>query len=133
MRVALQKMQGVESVDVSLNEGKAVIRLQPGNSVSLGQIRKAVTEKGFTPKEARIEAAGDLSAVKDGLRFEVTGAGEGFAAEPSAHKEWREKAGRNLRVTGIIAAPSGEEAAGRIQLLTVSRQSQEEPPKRNAP
>lgn len=122
--VAVKKMEGVESVDVSLNEGKAVIRLKPGNAVTLAQIRKAVAEKGFTPKEARIEAVGDLHVSKEGeLRFAVKGAGESFPVEPTTRAQWRDKAGRDVQVTGVVAAPSSEKDAPRLRLLTVSSQN----------
>lgn len=58
MRVAVLKIDGVESVDVSLTRAVADIRLRPGNKISLEQLRKLVKANGFTPREASVTAIG---------------------------------------------------------------------------
>jgi copper chaperone CopZ len=121
--VALKKVEGVESVKVSLKEGKAVMQLKPGNSVRLEQIRKAVAEQGFTPKEARVVAVGDLSVSDSGLQFKVAHSDDLFPIGPAPHAAWREKAGPNLLVTGIVAAPRNEKELSVLQVLEVAKES----------
>ncbi len=65
MSVAIKKIDGVESVNVSLNQGRASIQLKPGNSLRLEQVDQAVQNNGFTPKEARVKVRGQVS-VTDG-------------------------------------------------------------------
>jgi hypothetical protein len=56
--VAVKRIEGVESVDVSLNRGLAVIRLKPGNHVDLERVREAIRDNGFTPRDASVRVAG---------------------------------------------------------------------------
>jgi copper chaperone CopZ len=60
VRVALLKVPGVESVDVSLERAIAAIRLRAGNSVTLAQIREIVKHNGFTAKDASVTVVGNL-------------------------------------------------------------------------
>ena len=60
MRVAVRKLDGVESVDVSLERAVAEIRLAPGNRVTLGRLRQLIKDNGFTSKEAVVTAIGSL-------------------------------------------------------------------------
>jgi copper chaperone CopZ len=121
--VALKKIEGVESAQVRLNEGKAIIQLKPKNGVRMEQIRKAVSEQGFTPKEARVEAIGDLLITNGQMQFRVTGSNDVFPVEPAPHAAWWERAERNLLVTGIVAAPREAKELGVIQVLQVSKES----------
>jgi copper chaperone CopZ len=56
----MKKVKGVESVDVSLNKGEALIRLKPGNTVTVEQIRQVVIDNGFTPKDSDVEIVGKV-------------------------------------------------------------------------
>ena len=58
MSVAVKKVRGVETVDVSLNKGEALIRLKPGNTVTVEQIRQVVIDNGFTPRDSDVEVVG---------------------------------------------------------------------------
>jgi copper chaperone CopZ len=62
VRVAVEKIQGVEEVSVSLNNGVAVVRLAPDNRVTVAQLRRVIREKGFTPRDAEVRVAGRLEA-----------------------------------------------------------------------
>jgi hypothetical protein len=56
----MKKIPGVESVKVSLNKGEALLRLKPGNSVTVERIRQVVLDNGFTPKESDVEIVGKV-------------------------------------------------------------------------
>ena len=60
MRVALLKVPGVESVEVSLERAIAGIHLRAGNTVALNQLREIVKNSGFTAKEALVTVVGNL-------------------------------------------------------------------------
>lgn len=119
MSVAVKKVQGVESVKVSLNEGRAMIVLKPGNSVRLEQIRKAVEEQGFTPKDAKVKAVGDLTGTSGKLRFKVSGSNEVFPVVES-HPRQRNQAAPNVLISGLIAAPPKGEQPGTIEIMEVN-------------
>jgi len=50
----LKKLEGVEEVRISLNEGRVWIRLKEGYKVDEGTLRKLVKESGFILREIRI-------------------------------------------------------------------------------
>jgi copper chaperone CopZ len=55
--VAIKKVEGIDDVNVSLNEGNASIKLKPGNTVTVEQVREIVRKNGFTPKDATAKVA----------------------------------------------------------------------------
>jgi hypothetical protein len=60
VRVAVQKLAGVESVNVSLERASAEIQLRPGNSITLEQLRRIIENNGFAAKEATVTVTGKL-------------------------------------------------------------------------
>ncbi len=104
----MQKIDGVESVAVSLNQGNAKVQLKPGNRVHLQQLRTAVTDQGFTPQEAKVVAVGDLVSSNGKLRFKIRGTSDVLDVLPTSPAKWQP--GTNLLVTGVIARPEGKGA-----------------------
>jgi len=58
--VALKKLDGVESVDVSLEKATADIRLKPGNAVTLPQLRRIIRQAGYPTRDAQVDARGTI-------------------------------------------------------------------------
>jgi copper chaperone CopZ len=58
--VAIQKIDGVASVEVSLKGGFADVKLKPGNRVDPERIRQVARDNGFTPKGAAVKVAGEV-------------------------------------------------------------------------
>ncbi|HXV62835.1 MAG TPA: hypothetical protein VEK15_19205, partial [Vicinamibacteria bacterium] len=73
MSVALRKIEGVETVTVSLNEGAADIKLKPGNTLDPEAIRKVVRDNGFTPKTAEVRVTGRVTRAGGKWTLVVTG------------------------------------------------------------
>jgi hypothetical protein len=57
----MRKLPGVESVDVSLERAMTDLRLRPGNTVTLDQLRKIIKNNGFNAEEADITVVGKIS------------------------------------------------------------------------
>jgi len=76
--VAVKKIEGVQSVNVSLNQGMAKIQLRPGNNLRIEQVQQAVTNNGFTPKEAKIVVDGTFVSGEGKVRFQVAGTNQTF-------------------------------------------------------
>ncbi len=57
----LKKLDGVRSLDISLNEGTATLSVTQGKNLRPADIRSAVEEAGFTPREISITVVGTLS------------------------------------------------------------------------
>jgi len=56
--VAVKKLDGVQTVDVSLEKASADIRLKPGNRITLTQLRDVIKKNGYPTKDAQVEARG---------------------------------------------------------------------------
>ena len=54
VNVALTKVLGVDSVEVSLTRALTTVKLKAGNSVSLAQLVRLIREKGYTIPAASI-------------------------------------------------------------------------------
>jgi copper chaperone CopZ len=65
--VAVRKLDGVESVDVSLDKASADVRLKPDNHLTLSQLRAAIKRNGYATRDAAIEARGRI-VERDGQR-----------------------------------------------------------------
>jgi hypothetical protein len=81
VRVAMQKVPGVTSVKVSLNDGLTVLDLAPENSVTLGNLRQIIRNNGFVTNEAQVVARGTASSSSDGVVFEVRTSKERLAVK----------------------------------------------------
>ncbi len=79
MSVAVKKIDGVQSVTVSLNKGLVTIDLAPGNHLTLPQLRKVITSNGFSPKEATVVVDGSLENRSGTPTLHVDGTDELFA------------------------------------------------------
>ena len=56
--MAVKKLDGVESVEVSLEKASADIRLKPGNTITLPQLRRIIRQSGYPTKDAQVDARG---------------------------------------------------------------------------
>lgn len=113
MSVSLQKIPGVESVDVSLNQGRASIVLRPGNSVTLEQVTQVVKDKGFTPREAGVVARGELEETNGKLHFKLLNTDQTYevvigARSVKSKADVEKNVGKPLLVEGIIPPPTGK-------------------------
>jgi copper chaperone CopZ len=59
--VAIKKLDGVETVDVSLEKASADIRLKPNNTITLPQLRRIIRQAGYPTKDAQIDARGTIA------------------------------------------------------------------------
>jgi len=69
----LSKLPGVTKVDVTMNDGKAVIEFSPESATTLGQIREVLVHGGLTPKEASVTVEGHLVKTDGKLQLIVSG------------------------------------------------------------
>src|SRR3954453_10976147 len=104
--VALKKVPGVESVEVSLNKGLASVKLKPGNTVSVPQLWQLLHEKGYTPKETAVVVRGELENPTGGFRLKVSGTKDILTLapdpkSPAAYAEAAKSFGRTVTVQGV--------------------------------
>src|SRR5947208_3403366 len=105
--VALKKVPGVESVEVSLNKGLATVTLKPGNTVSVPQLWEIIHKNGYTPKSTAVSVRGDLTNINGQLRLRVSGTNDTLALavspkNPTAYGEAPKKLSQNVIVQGVM-------------------------------
>jgi len=121
VRVTLEKLAGVESVEVSLNEGRARIQMRPGNAVTMAQIRQAVERNGFTPQQAGVSARADVLVKGETLQLRIVGTNETYevAGTPQAddiRQQLRNQAGKTVVVDGVVPMPRNKRGTLLIQV-----------------
>jgi len=84
VRVSLMSVNGVASVDVSLDHGLATVKLKPGNSVTFKQLQDAITKNGFTMKQSRVTAAGAVIQDEGAAKFRISGSNEVLSLVPES-------------------------------------------------
>ncbi|WP_243663580.1 heavy-metal-associated domain-containing protein [Rhodothermus marinus] len=89
MERRLQQLEGVDSVRVSLNEGRAWLWLHPDNRLTLQMIRQAIWDAGFAAREAVVRVQGELVSSQDSWLLHLP---------PDRYSGWpsRKKSSRNL-------------------------------------
>ena len=129
VRVAVQKLDGVETVVVSLNQGLATVRFKPNNRVTVEQVRAAIRKNGFTPKGAEVRVAGTLDDYQGQLAIALPGTGTSFVLRegsrgPSLVDLRRLPPGTSVTIEGRLAASP---AKGSDQPLLLLVESAREP------
>ncbi len=111
VRVALMKIPGVESADVSLNKGLATVRLKAGNTVRPGRLWEAIRKNGNTPKVTRVSVRGEVTG--GGEQFRVSGSNEMFAikAAPAIAQQLKAAAGKTVTLDGSLTPGKDAKAA----------------------
>jgi 3-hydroxyisobutyrate dehydrogenase-like beta-hydroxyacid dehydrogenase len=69
----MQKVDGVQNVRVSLNDGQTILDLKPGNAVTLAKLRQIIKSNGFVSKDASVLARGSANGQRS---FVVGGTNE---------------------------------------------------------
>jgi hypothetical protein len=129
VRVAIGKLEGVESVTVSLEHGKASVRLRAGNRVTLSQLRQLVKNNGFNAGDAAVSVVGQLVQDPNGPALSVTGTDvvlmiAADQTQPSAYQQVLGKlsagaGGSAVTLDGFVAAPQSKDARDRLVLQAV--------------
>lgn len=106
VEASLQRLEGVQSVKISLNDGTADIRLASDNTQTLERIRQRIADNGFSPKEARVKLTATVQE-RNGEPVLATTAGEIYALLPGVEAEkvfnrLQAAIGKSLTVVGLI-------------------------------
>lgn len=133
MERGLTGLEGVQNVEVSLKQAKAVVELAAGNDVTLHTIRQVIRDGGFSPREATIKVTGKLS-LKQGHQLLMLESSESYrlAAEKGDKAVQQQmqslSAGQRLLITGRVPPSEAETKhpltlyAQRIEVQSASRQ-----------
>ena len=78
----MQKVTGVATVKVSLNDGLTILDLKPENTVTLANLRQVIRNNGFVTKEVEVTARGSFQTISGREVFVVDGSKERLEASP---------------------------------------------------
>lgn len=123
MRVALEKVDGVTTVNVTLKEGRAKLTLRPGNTVTLAEIRRVIERNGFTPQAAAVLAeAEEIHNAAGQSQIKISGSNETFvvaqATTVDVRAELKKQTGKRIIVEGVVPAPKNNPTPS-IEIKTV--------------
>jgi copper chaperone CopZ len=129
VRVAVRKLEGVESVDVSLERGAATIALRPGNRITLPQLRQIIRNNGFTAKDATVTVIGTVIERGGKPALSVTGTdvvwllAGGNAAYADAMQRVKTHQEAAVEAVGTVAVPGNESQPEVLALQTLKAAS----------
>ena len=112
MSAAIQKLDGVEKVQLSADEGLVIVQLKAGNKIALEQLRRIVRSNGYPTKDAEITALGKL--VSAGGRHSIdllNGSSLPLTEPPSKSVQ------EIVEVKGVVTADDKNEERFRITSL----------------
>ncbi|MEQ9438429.1 MAG: heavy metal-associated domain-containing protein [Cyclobacteriaceae bacterium] len=97
----LKKMDGLEKVQVSLNEGKAYINLASENTLTLQQIQEVVKSNGFSARKAEVVLQGELLRKENDWQINVDDEVFRVATDTDHHIISSLKRGR-IKLKGVV-------------------------------
>jgi copper chaperone CopZ len=127
VRVSLKSVSGVDSVDVSLAKGLAVVKMKPGNTATLKQLQNAISKNGFTMKDSAATVVGEIVVANSETQLQVSESNEllTLVRESQASGDAASLAGKPVLVEGVIP----EAAKGKMPDSIRYRSIKEEPHK----
>ena len=104
MRVSLKSVAGVDSVDVSLEKGLALVKMKPGNTATLKQLNEAITKNGFTMKDSTAIVVGTVIETDQKAILKVSGSNDLLKLMPqsTSASDAVSMAGKTVLVEGTI-------------------------------
>ena len=122
--VALKKTPGVESVEVSLNKGLAIVKLKPGNTASVPQFWQLLHQKGYTPKTTTVAVQGELVGGRGRLQLKISGTKDILNLIPdpknaNAYNTVAERAGQTVVIQGVMVPGKDLKALTPLQVTQV--------------
>ena len=122
VRVAVEKLSGVESAEVSLNDGNVRIVLRPDNGITIAELRLVIRRQGFSPRESELRVLGTIEA--DGARFAFVFPGSVTSFRIVSSEPIRERldelAGRRAEITGRIAQDTDDLTPSVLEVTSVA-------------
>lgn len=104
VRVSLKSVAGVDAVEVSLEKGLAVIKMTPGNTATLKQLREAIAKNGFTMKQSHATIAGQVFVENGKAQLKISGSNDvlNLIAENQTAPDANAMNGKTIVVQGTI-------------------------------
>ena len=116
----LRKVENVASIEIRVDEGRAVVTPESGTSLELDALEQAVRDGGFTPRELSVTAQGRLTELNGAAALELSSVILLLLAEGGqTNALLRLPTGSVVRVEGQAALEQTGGHAGHPYTLTV--------------
>lgn len=121
----MKKVNGVESVNVSLNEGKASIRFKPDSTGKYEDARSNIEKNGFVVKDASVQVHGKVQVAGNAVQLVVSGTGETFDVSPAQNApadvltRLQALAGKDVVIDGVIPTPEKNKKQDRLLVKAI--------------
>ena len=121
MRVAVEKLDGVDNAEVSLNDGRVSVQFAPQNRVTIAALRRVIRHQGFTPREAKLTLSARIEIRGGALMAIVPGSGVAYTvtAEGEVHGQLSSNTGSTMVLEGEVAIDEDELTPERIEVTAV--------------
>lgn len=103
--VALKKLKGVDTVEVKLNAGLAIVHLKSGNRISLQDMKKVISDHGFTPGDAIVKFTGTVNSENGKTWVDVSDVNEVLHLNEAAANSVATQIGKTLLLEGKVTVP----------------------------
>ncbi|MEQ8551689.1 MAG: heavy metal-associated domain-containing protein [Cyclobacteriaceae bacterium] len=114
----LKKMDGLESVRVSLNDGKAYLKLASDNELTLQKIQEVVKSNGFSARNAEVTLKGEL--LKEGNVWTIKVNGETFNVSDDTNSDILSKLNPgNIQLKGLVKDGEDGELTGKWEIRII--------------
>jgi copper chaperone CopZ len=122
----LRSVSGVDSVDVSLAKGLAVVKMKPGNTATLRQLRNAITKNGFTMKDSTATVTGMIVVANGKSQLQISGSNEllTLVPESQASGDATSLRGKFVLVEGVIPEAAKGKMPDSIRYRSLKEESQ---------
>ncbi len=117
----MEKLDGVDKAEVSLNDGRVSVRFAPGNTVTIAELRRAIRNQGFTPKEAKLTLSARIEIRRGALVAILPGSEVAYAITADGDVQIRlsSGAGDTMTLEGEVAMDENDRTPERIEVTAV--------------
>lgn len=122
MRVSLKSIFGVDSVDVSLEKGLAVLKMKPGNTTTLKQLNEAIAKNGFTMKDSTATVVGIVNLTDGKATLRVSGSNDVLQIVPQSSAMPTSLFGKAVVVEGTIPEGTKGKTSGTIRCQSITEE-----------
>lgn len=114
----LRKMDGLKSVKVSLNDGKAYLKLASDNELTLQKIQEEVKNNGFSARTTEVTLRGEL--FKDGNDWKIKVNGETFKVSDDTNSDMLSKLNTGkIRIKGWVKDEEDGQLSGKWDIRII--------------
>jgi hypothetical protein len=125
VRVSLKSVSGVDSVEVSLEKGLAVVKMKPGNAATLKQLNEAIAKNGFTMKDSTATVAGTVIETDGNAILKVSGSNDllKLMPESTSAPEAVSMVGKTVLVEGTVPEAGKGKASDSLRYQTITEEN----------